>query len=206
MSKQSKALKMTIWTPPGRISYPYFVKPDEGRQYSDGKFKADLLVPPAEWELKKKDLLNAIMEVGKDKWGSAFNFKTPKTLPIKKMSEDDRITDEWQRTCMLVRAKSQNAPQFIGPVRDEDGKAIMLTEKEIANIKGGDWAKFKITVATYDQQGGGITAFLDVVQFWKSGDAFGQGRSAKLQDVEDFEISLDDVDTGDDSSEENLNF
>ncbi len=36
---------MKITTPTGIAHYPYISKPDEGHQYSDGKYKVDLSIP-----------------------------------------------------------------------------------------------------------------------------------------------------------------
>lgn len=192
MAKSEKP-RVTVWTAPGRVSFPFFTAPDTGREYSDNKYKGDLIIPKAVFKEQGKALQDAVMSVGREYFGDKFTLKGKWRHPFKDMDNDDNVVLEAMKGCMMVRAKSSKAPVFIGP-RKVDGNFPELTSQQIADIKGGDWCVFNVTAFPYDQQGGGISLGLNVVQFWKPDAAFGQGRSKILESAEELTIELETPD------------
>jgi len=187
-----KKARMTLWTPPGRVSFPFFAAPDQGRQYSDNKYKADLLIKKEAFKTSGKALQAAVLDVGKQAFGPDFKFGGKWKTPFKDTDKDDKVVNDIMKGCIMLRAKSTKAPMFIGPRKDpETGRFPELTEEEILAIKGGDWCVFNVTVYPYDQSGGGITLGLNAVQFWKSDTGFGQGRSVLLTTANELEVELD---------------
>lgn len=197
---------ISLWTPAGRFSFPYFSAPDVGRgQNSDNKYKTDFLIDKAEFKLKGKDLEEAVREVGKSYFGSDYKLNNPKYKnPFKDTDKDEKIHSELMQGCLLIRAKASGGgtsgkppkqPVFIGARKGSDGKIPLLSVDQIAAIKGGDWGKLNILVFPYDGNGKeilpGVTFLLNGVQFWKAGEGFGQGSSAMLSTAEEFEEDLD---------------
>lgn len=179
--------KTKLWTPPGRISFPFFTAPDVGRSMSDGKFKTDLLIPKGVFTEQGKELQAVVLEVGRDKFGSKFSLRGEWKIPFKDTDTDPKIPDN-QKGCILVRAKSKIAPKFIGPKNDsETGKPIYLSHDQVAALKGGDYGKLYVYVYTYEQKGGGVTLGLNGFQFWKTGEGFGQGSAQLLDTATEFE-------------------
>jgi hypothetical protein len=197
-AKTNKKPRITLWTPPLQFSYPYFVNPDQGRQYSDNKYKSDGLITKAIFKEKGKALQDAVLSVGKEYFGETFKLKNSKfKTPFKDTDTDDKIENEAMKNCIMIRAKSDKAPLFIGPRKGSDGKFVHLTPQQIANLKGGDWGLLNITVFPYDQQGGGVTFGLNAVQFWKEGEGFGQGRSKLLETAEELEAEVETAENED---------
>jgi hypothetical protein len=200
---KSKQEPVRLWTAAGRFSFPFFVSPDEGRTYSDGAYKTDLLIPKAVFKESGKALQEAVLKIGKEAFGPSYTLKSDKwRSPFRDTDSDDKIENEAMKGCILIRAKSGKRkdkpaiqPVFIGPKKGSSGKFDQLTKDEIAAIKGGDWGKMQITVFAYEQSGGGVTFALNAIQFWKAGEAFGQGRTAVLESAEELEVELDDADT-----------
>lgn len=187
-----KKPKMQIWTPPGRISFPFFVAPDTGRQYSDDKYKTDLLIEKATFKEKGSALQAAVLDIGKQHFGDKFTIKNSKwKIPFKDTDTDEKIVNDVMKNCILIRAKTTKQPVFMGPRKGADGRFIPLTEKQIAELKGGDWCCLNVTVFPYDQSGGGIALALNAVQFWKTGEGFGQGKSTVIESAVELEAELD---------------
>lgn len=204
-SEDDSAVKVvSLWTPAGRFSFPNLAYPDERPEYGDGAYSCDLLITKATFKEKGEDLKEAVLTVGRDAFGSKFDIK-PGSLkprsPFKDTDKNEKIEDDRQKGCILLRAKaspnkrtgSARQPLVIGPRKDpETGRFIPFTQEEIEAIKGGDWGFLQIGVFAYEQQGGGVTFGLNAVQFWKEGEAFGQGRSAILDTAEEHEVELDE--------------
>lgn len=195
---------VTLWTPPGRVSFPFFTGPDVGRQYSDDKYKGDLLVPKAIFKEKGKELQDAVLQVGRDKFGTKFKLLgSPYKTPFKDTDSTDSVAEPALRNAIMIRAKAKRQPMFIGPRKDSNGVFPALTSDEIAAIKGGDWVLFNVGVFTYEQQGGGVSLGLNAVQYWKAGEGFGQGRSQLINTAEELEEEeLEEASNGDVASDE----
>ena len=53
---------MKITTPTGIAHYPYISKPDEGHQYSDGKYKVNLSIPEEQAQPLIKQIKDFLVE------------------------------------------------------------------------------------------------------------------------------------------------
>lgn len=171
--------KKSLPTPRGRINYPYLVTPDEGREYSDGAYKVDFLIPESDFvgsELEKAIMQTAIAEFGADK---AKKVK----LPQKFLKDEDGIPDSL-KTYVQIRAKNKNDRPLVVDAQKEE-----LDEDQIAKVKSGDHAILFLTVYPYPQQGGGIALGLDIVQYIKKGEPFeGTGNARKLAQLAAIEV------------------
>lgn len=207
-----KTQTIRVWSPPGFFSYPFLAVVDSGRQYSDDSFKTDLLIPKAIFKEKGKELQDAVIEVGKAHFGSTYKLKGGKQRsPFKDTDSDDAIENDRMKGCILIRAKAKPRkrgaqilpairPMIIGPRKVGD-KFPQLSEEQIQAIKGGDWGCLQLGVYAYDQKKdgfeGGVTFGLNAVQYWKEGEALGQGRSQILETAQELECDVDEAGAAD---------
>jgi hypothetical protein len=201
--KESKKYPRVV-TPEGRISFPYLAAPDTGREYSDDKYKADLLIDKEVWKSSPhaKKLKAAVIKVAQQTWPSKGietleDFKHPF-----KNTDSIRNCPENMKNCILIKAKSNFAPIIVGPRKNEDGDFEDLSEKAVKAIKGGDWGRFSVAVVPYTQSGGGVTLCLNVVQFKQEGEPLGEGRSKSLENLDEFEVDVDDLEESEEEEEE----
>lgn len=210
-----KKPQVILWTPVGMFSYPYFSKPDVGRQQSDGQYKTDLFIPKTVFKEHGKELQEAVLKVGRDTHGKDFSLKNPKfRIPFKDTDTDDEVTNERQKNCIFIRAKAgkkdsdKNRPVTILGPRKVDGKFPILTEKEILAIKGGDWGRLNVAVFAYSGNKliqPGVTFALRGVQFARADEGFGQGAGQLLETVTELENETDDIgETEVDSSDDSI--
>lgn len=203
--------KVTITTPIGRLSFPYLAEPDSGRQYSDDKYKTDILIPKPVWVEQAKGVIEAVLKVGREYFGNPkLQLKDFKN-PFFDMDNDSDCPD-FAKGHVRLRAKSQFAPVVIGPKKGTDGRFPVWDKEQIAKIKGGDHARIVCAVYGYPQQGGGVTLGLNVVQFAYEGGAIGQGVTELINSIDEIEVEIDDpaemTDTEDSQESEDsaLNF
>ena len=207
MAKKEKKERVTMWIGPGRFSYPFFSEVDEGREFSDSAYKTDLFITKETFKEKGKGWQDKVKAVGAEAFGSAYKLTSDKyRSPFKDTDTDDDIENESLKNSIMVRAKAKPRkdkpavqPLFIGPKKDSNGQPIKLTDEEIAAIKGGDWGMINVTVFSYDKGNGkGVSLGLNAVQFWKKGEALGQGRAKLLESMEEL---ADDIDEPTDDAE-----
>src|SRR5688572_10081860 len=83
-----------LWTPAGRLSYPNLAFPDDRPQYGDGNYSCQLLISKATFKEKGSALKEAVMQVGRDAFGSKFDIKPgsmrPRS-PFKDTDKDDKV-------------------------------------------------------------------------------------------------------------------
>lgn len=171
--------KKSVLTPKGRINYPYLVNPDTGREYSDDAYKLDFLIPKDLFI--GSDLEKAIQEIAVAEFGAAKAKKVK--LPQKFLWEEEGIPES-MKDFVQVRAKNKNDRPLI-----VNGQKEELDSDEIAKIKSGDHAILYVTVFPYNQQGGGISLGLDIVQYIKKGEQFeGTGNAKKLAQMATIEV------------------
>lgn len=196
--KKDKQEKVIVATPIGILSYPYLAAPDEGRAESSGKYSVNLYIPKTTFKKEGKQLVEAILKVGREFFEDdnleLEDFKNP----IQDMDELDDL-DQHEVGTIRIRAKSEYAPTVVGPQTSD-----VFNEKRVKEIKGGDYARLVVYVYPYTQKGGGVTLGLNLVQFVKPGKALGQGITASLKVIDDVEVEADDpedmVDTEDDDT------
>lgn len=181
-----KALKKTIALPLGRISYPFLAKADEGREYSDGAWKFDYLVPSETWKKEGKRVTEAILEVARDLTGNPkLKYEEIKKHPIKDLSLDPKV-DPKMKDYVMMRCKNKNNQPLIVDINKKE-----MSQEAITKIKGGDWCEAIVTVYSYSQSGGGVTFGLDVVRFVKEGESFGSGAAKHLGLLDDIEVTAE---------------
>lgn len=181
----AKKERVVLATPVGRLSFPMLTKKDEGRKYSDGKFKTDLLIPKDVWKKEGKPLMEAVLKVAAAHFGKAVKLKDFKH-PFKDCDENPKAL-AYMKGHIMIRAKSSSAPLIVGPDRKP------ITGEALAALKGGDYARLSVSVYAYEQQGGGVTLGLEAVQFRNAGEAFGQGKEASLSVLDEMEVPLDEA-------------
>lgn len=179
-----KKEKVRIVTPLGRISFPSIVKPDEGRQYSDGKYKADLIIDKGVFKLQGAALREAVLKVAQEGFGKKLELSAFKN-PFHDCDKKDGCP-EFMKNSVQIRAKSTYAPLIV----DANKKEMSMEDRE--KIKGGDYCRFLVTVFHYSQSSGGVSLALNVVQFVKSGEAFGSGKDAMLSMIDEIEVTPED--------------
>lgn len=202
-TKKEAKKRILVRTPVGQISFPNLVKPDVGREYSDNKYKMDLLFDKATWKEEGKDLRVAVIKTAQEFFG---NPKITKLSDFKHPFKDGDDKDPEKASSkayagkMYVTLKTEYKPSIM----KADGKTEM-TEKEVEAIKGGDWARAVVSIYGYSQSGGGITLGLQLVQFWKEGESFGGGsKAASVALLSELQVDLDDVDMGEDEEEDEV--
>lgn len=192
-TSEKEYLREDIWTPPGIFSFPFFVQPDEGRKLSDGLYKVDLFIPKATFKEHGKAIQDAVLRVGKSRF-SDFTLKGEYHTPFKDTDLDDTVENDRLKNCIMIRAKGNMKddravrPVFIGPRKNSQGAFDPLSDDAIAEIKGGDWGRVKISLFPYDfsTDSKGVSCRLLAVQFWKSDEPLG-GRRNVLEAAEEFE-------------------
>ena len=199
MAKKKKNL---IATPVGRLNFVYLTDPDVGREYSDDKFKVDLLFPKETWKEEGKELKKAVIKTAQAHFGDTGITKLSHLSHHPFKDGDDKNPDSPSSKPyvghMYITAKSDFKPMVVKP----DGKTVM-SDEEVAKVKSGDYARLVVAPYGYNQQGGGITLGLNVVQFYKEGEALGgAGNAAAMELLSELEVDLGDVDLDDDEDDE----
>jgi hypothetical protein len=182
---KTKIDRVRIVTPTGRIVFPYLSEPDEGRQYSDGKYKVDILFSKDTWKEQGKELREAVLEVAKQYYGK----KTIKFSDFKHPFKDgDTKQQDYYKNCYYITPKSQFEPAVVGADK------TAFAKDRIRQIKGGDYARLVVTIYPYDQSGGGVTLGLEILQFAHEGEALSGGRAAAMSMIDELDVELSDLD------------
>jgi hypothetical protein len=114
-----------------------------------------------------------------DECGQSFEFKAWTGATSDKLSIDD------MRPAVFY---PQLDPQTKRPVR--------MPVEEIKQIKGGDWGRVTLDIAPYvPQWGAGVSGYLSSIQFWKPGEAFGDGSgiAADMEMIEELKVPIEDA-------------
>lgn len=172
--KKKGAFINNVATPIGRISYPHLAKPDEGGQYSDGKYKLTLLLPKKGVDmegLKKAALLCAQQAFGA-KITSLNDFMHP-------FRDGDEKDSDGYKGCVYITQKSSKKPKLVGKMKEQ---------VEADMFYAGCKARLIVTAMSYEQKGNpGVTFLLDAVQFAGDAPSFGGGGAdvSKFDDIVD---------------------
>jgi len=175
-------------TPIGRINWPFLVEPDLGRQYSDGKFKADIFWDAGEFKEAGKELRQAVLKVGRDFFKDDSLKLTDFKNPFKK--GDDKENPGALAGTIYMTAKSKNRPTVLGANKTE------WDLEKIRSLKSGDHVRFVVSVFPYSQSGGGVSVGLNAVQFAYEGESIGGGSAASVALLDEIKVELDDIDEG----------
>lgn len=183
MAKQ-KIDRVRVVTPIGRLLFPYLAEPDQGRQYSDGKYKVDILFPKETWKEEGAELREQVLAVARAYYGKPVKFADFKH-PFK---DGDTKQQDYFKGHVYMTAKSQFEPTVVG------ANKAKFDKERIMKIKGGDYARLVVAIYPYDQSGGGVTCGLDIVQFSHEGEAVSGGRAASMAMLDELEVDLSDLD------------
>ena len=188
---KQKKKRYKVVTPIGRLSYPYLATPDQGREYSDDKYKTDILFPKDTFKEEGAKLRKACILCARDFFDNQTMTLKSFKHPIKDGDEKDmtKESNKHYANCYYITAKTDRKPMVLDARRKE------MSAEDIAQLKGGDYARVVLSIFGYPHKGGGVSAGLQVVQFAKEGEAFGgDGRQADLALLDDLEVELDSVD------------
>lgn len=174
----AKRPQVSAVTPAATAAYAWLQKPDEGQEYSDGKYKVTILLPKDDEDTKEfiakmtpqvEDL--AIKEFGK----LPNNFKYPWK------DGDDTEKDDFKDHWMMV-AKSKYLPGYV----DAAKKPVAVEDAPMS----GDEIRLAVVFGAYSAGGAkGVSAQLRNVMLVerrnKSGDAFAEIEAVESADAED---------------------
>jgi len=181
---KKKQRKVTYVTPVGTAAYSYFHKPDTGGQYSDNKYKGDLILP-GDTDLSKLEALCKEFLVE--------NFPNAKAdeiqLPFK--SGDDHKNEEFHGK-IILKAKSKYQPQVVDTKKKKLPKGVFA--------RSGDEVRFVTSLYAYEttetvKENGkkktvtlwGVSLQLQVVQLVVKNS--GGGGLNDLDDIDGFDVS-----------------
>jgi len=136
-------------------AYAWLAKPDEGQEYSDGKYKVTLLLDKDDKDAKSflKKLEDASDEVALEKWGNK-----PKNLRYCYKDGDEKDKEDFEGKFMLV-AKTKFRP---GMVDCGDPPTSLIEGSEPAS---GDLIRASFALIAYEAGGRkGVAAQLRNVQ------------------------------------------
>jgi|TARA_R110000744_G_scaffold14031_1_gene40280 hypothetical protein len=174
----AKRPQVSAVTPPATAAYAWLQKPDEGQEYSDGKYKVTILLPKddkstVDFITKMTPLVEdlAIKEFGKLPSGFKYPWK----------DGDDTSKDEFKDHWMMV-AKSKYLPGYV----DVSKKPVAIEDAPMS----GDLVRLATVFGAYSAGGAkGVSAQLRNVMLVerrnKSGDAFAEIEAAESADAED---------------------
>jgi len=188
--------------PVGRFAWPSLAEPNDDPDFGSGKYECTLLIDK---EVFKKDkacmaMYKHVMQICKDEDLKAGKGKAAKVVtklsqfPEGKcfIKDGDLIAEEkgWDgyAGCYAITAKNNQEVPVV------DGDKDRMDSKDIARIKGGDHGRIIVTPAFY-HQGPGVTSFLDVVQYWKAGEAFGSNSDSLIDGLDTLETPLEEIET-----------
>lgn len=155
------AKKYLFTTPAGIAAYAYFHKPDTGKQFSDNKYKVDLILP-GDADLSKLE------ELALAAFKEAMPGKPTDNLQFSWKSGDGHKNEEFHGK-IILKAKSKFQPQIV------DGKRKPLPPK--VKAMSGDEVRLVVQLYPYEstekvREGGklvtvtthGVSCQLKVVQ------------------------------------------
>ncbi|MDR3473433.1 MAG: DUF2815 family protein [Devosia sp.] len=206
MAKQKKVM---ITTPSGIAAYAWFHKPDSGKEYSDDKYKGDLIIDG-------DTDLSAIEDKVRAFAAEAFPGIDLSELQLPFKSGDDHKNEEFHGK-IILRAKSKFKPNIVDSKRKALPKGVearsgdevrfvvsLYAYKKTEKVKEG---KKVIEVVVY-----GVSFQLQVVQVIQKNS--GGGGLNMLDDIDDgFDASSlpeddddDDQDSGETSGKDSADF
>ena len=181
MAKRPQVISVT---PPATAAYAWLQKPDEGQEYSDGKFKVTLLLDKldpnviayiASMQIKVEDL--GMQEFGKLPNGFKYPWK----------DGDESDKEEFKGHWLLV-AKSKFQPGFVNAAK----KPLSVDEAP----QSGDVIRLALAFGAYTAGGAkGVSGQLRNVMLIDkrnmSGDAFAEIDAAESAANDDLDDSID---------------
>lgn len=182
MASNAVYSKKEIVTPPGRLGFFNLDKPDSGRQFSDDKYKGDLIFEDPK---KIKSLADEALAVAQEMWGEDVELDDLDYPPFKdgndmfKVDEDgEKIPYAGYAGNVYIRAKSKNRVALVGPKTDSGGD---FSPYPAEDFYSGALVRFSVTASACNVgKKRCVTFYLNKVQFLENMDRFGAGaRPAK---------------------------
>jgi len=182
MAKRPQVITVT---PPVVIAYAWLRKPDEGQEFSDGKYKTTALLPKDDPETIEfiKTMTPQVEELAIKEFGEIpKGFKYP--WKDGDLTEKDDFKNHW-----MIVAKSKFLPGFV----DKQKKGIAVDDAPMS----GDLVRLAVSFGPYSAGGAkGVSGQLRNVMLVErrnmSGDAFAEIEAVASADVS--EETEDDYD------------
>ena len=172
-------------SPVAVAAYAWLAKPDEGQQFSDGKYKVTLVFDPADPEVKEflKDVKAKSVALAK----AEINVSSPK-LPFK---DGSTMKNEEFAGKVLITAKSKFQPGFVDAAKRKLDAEVFPAS--------GDMIRASFAISAYPGQGGGVAAQLRNVMLVEKRNTGGspsrdfdevEAEEAAANEDEDFDIAI----------------
>lgn len=172
-----------VVSPQCKAAYAWLARPDEGQQYSDGKYKVTLVMPKGDQEIE--DFIAKITEMSETAATEEFK-KLPKNLRYPFKDGDDAEKEEFHGHWM-VTVKTKFEPGFV------DAQGGVLEEDQCPS--SGDIIRASFQLKAYKASGNfGVSAQLRNVQLLKKNN---NGQSA-ASDFGSHNAIQNDTDSDDD--------
>lgn len=177
-----------VVSPQGTAAYAWLAKPDEGQQYSDGKYKVTLVLDKEDEAVAAfiEKLTKLATEIGTKEFG-----KLPKTFKMPYKDGDDQDKEEFKGHWLVV-AKTKYQPGFVDAAKKAlpDGVTPM----------SGDIIRASFGLTPYKAGGGiGVSCQLRNVMLIEKRNGGGGGDDfADLEAGEGFTGGADDGDNEED--------
>jgi hypothetical protein len=153
-----------VVSPKATAAYAWLAKPDEGQQYSDGKYKVTLVLEKSDPEVKK--FIEKLTEIGTALGTEEFG-KLPKTFKMAYKDGDDAGKEEFEGKWLIV-AKTKYQPGFV----DAAKKAL----PEGVTPMSGDVIRASFGLSAYKAGGGmGVSCQLRNVMLLEKRNSGGGG-------------------------------
>lgn len=181
----AKRPQVSAVTPPATAAYAWLRKPDEGQQFSDGKFKVTILLPKDDPDVA--EFITTMMPKVEELGHREFNGKIPTGFKYPWKDGDEQERDEFKGHWLMV-AKSKYQPGFV----DVAKKSVAADEAP----QSGDLIRLAVVMGAYSAGGAkGVSAQLRNVMLIernnKSDDAFAEiaaVESASDDEEDNFDI------------------
>lgn len=174
-----KQLQIVV-SPVATAAYAWLAKPDEGQEYSDGKYKVTLVMDAKDKAVSEfiEDVREKSKAEAEKEWG-----KIPKNIRYCFKDGDDTDKEEFAGKVMIT-AKTKYQPGFV------DAKKVPLGEEEFP--ASGDLVRASFALLPYKAGGNiGVTAQLRNVMLVEQRN-FGGSPSNDFNDVEVQEDKTDE--------------
>ncbi len=174
----AKRPQVSAVTPAATAAYAWLQKPDEGQEYSDGKFKVTLLLPKGDAEVI--DFISKMTPLVEDLAVKEFG-KLPSNFKYPWKDGDDTDKDEFKDHWMMP-SKSKYLPGYV----DAAKKPLAVEDAPMS----GDEIRLAVVFGAYSAGGAkGVSAQLRNVMLVerrnKSGDAFAEIEAVESANAED---------------------
>lgn len=191
MPKQKRTYGQKLWTPKGRLAFPYLLEPDNG-QGGKPKFRCLIIFDPKDEAVKAelKKMKAECQKVATEAFGKTDGVKMPFRNGNDKAEKYEGFQD-----MIFISASTTRRPGVVGP---NPKNPITLD----ADIYGGCYVRATLVPASYVMAGSpGVSFYLNNVQKLADGEPFGGGGSAPEDDFasaepypEDGEAAVSDED------------